>query len=785
MPVKPIQRVTRLTLLVLLLVTGAFSGLTSTRVAAQATSFVSPMTGISIQTSGPWTVDPASVVQDGTVESITIEGQYEFMQVWFMPANTDLVQARDIVVDSFATTFETFVTIDRGEYGNVSYSLDMTSAEGVEFGVFSLFLGQRSSGYTEFYVYFGAVPVFASGFASAQQNVSVGGTPVFGGVDGGGLQNLLTQNSGATGATRTDTTAPPTQPAPQPTEAAPVPTQPAPAPTEATTGTTTDADGAAYVQAITAELGYIDETAIVFMVNLAELNGGDAETAVQELNRISGEWAAYPQRAAAIVAPPGFEAVDAQYRLLVQDVADLSASFNALITAAQSQDPNFPTLFDALVTDLTALPSKTQEVRDLLPDTSASGTTTETDPDSGTTTETDAGGSAEGDAYVEAVSGEITSIRNSFTDFLYGVEMSVSDNPADQETGSATLERVFNFWGGYPDVAATIVAPPGYEDVDAAYQDVAGKLPGLVTGFAAVFQATDDAGRTAALEQFNVQFSQVQDDLTALEQLLNTAGSSGTTTGQGTTTEDPPTPTPTEAAQETPTEAAQTTTPEDDDEFDPDEDLNISETGSRGQIPRGDDEDADEDEGRGSTGGGTADAEELGLVADDEYVSPQHDADVIWDDRWAFDPDMGDEPIGSNPDTGIDWLLLNWLDGDGFVEVAIGMEPDFEPGIMVEYWESDEYLEQLPSGTEVLLAESSRDRGAVLLLVPDGDMDLVYYQEAVCLDRRCETFAFVYVTSTVVDAADAIADAEEGIEVAGEPSTGTFSSRQIRRALGE
>lgn len=775
---KPIQRITRLTLLVLLLVTGAFSGLVSTRAAAQS-SFVSPMTGINIQTSGPWAVDPASVVQDGSIEAITIYGTYEFMQVWFMPANTDLVQARDIVVDSFATTFESFVTIDRGQYGNVSYSLDMTSSEGIEFGVFSLFLGQRDSGYTEFYVYFGAVPVFASGFASAQQNVTVGGTSVFTGVDGGGLQDLLTANAGSTGATRTDTTAPP-QPDPAPTQAAPAPTQPAPVPTEVTTGTTTD-EGAAYIEALRNELTFIDDTALTFMFNLAELNGDDAETAVQELSRIAGEWAAYPQRAAAIVAPPGFEAVDAEYRLLVQDVADLSTSFGNLVTAAQTQDPNFATLYDALVADVSAIVFKTGDIRALLPDTISSDSP-DTDPGSGTTTGSETGG----DAYIDAVSSEVTSIRNSFTDFMSGLQLVLSDDPSDQDTGLATLEGVFEFWNGYPDVAATIIAPAGYEDVDAAYRDVAGQLPGLVPAFAAVFQTQDEASRTAALEQFDAQFNQVQDDLTELEQMLTTAGASGSSTGDETTTGTNTTPAPTEAPQETPTEVAQPTPEEEDeDDFDPDEDLNVSETGSRGRIPQDDEdvEDPDEDD-RGSTRGDSVDAEELGLVADDEYVSPQHDIDVLWDDRWEFDPSLSD-PIGSDTESGIDWVVLTWLDGDGIFEIAIGVEPDFEPEIMVDYWQSDEYLEGMPSGTEVLLAESSRDRGAVLLLVPDDDMDLVYYQEAVCLDRRCETFAFVYVTSTPADAADAIADAEEGVEVAGEPSTGTFSTREIRRAIGD
>src|SRR5690606_40127374 len=109
----------------------------------------------------------------------------------------------------------------------------------------------------------------------------------------------------------------------------------------------------------------------------------------------------------------------------------------------------------------------------------------------------------------------------------------------------------------------------------------------------------------------------------------------------------------------------------------PEEDPNVSETGSRGRIPQDDEdvEDPDEDD-RGSTRGDSVDAEELGLVADDEYVSPQHDIDVLWDDRWEFDPSLSD-PIGSDTESGIDWVVLTWLDGDGIFEIAIGVEPDF------------------------------------------------------------------------------------------------------------
>src|SRR5699024_6403434 len=97
------------------------------------------------------------------------------------------------------SVFDNFTEIDRGAYGNVSYSLDITSAEGIEFGVFSLFLGERESGYVEYYLYFGPAVYFESGMASAKSSVTIGGNPVFDGVEPAGLQEILNANAGISG----------------------------------------------------------------------------------------------------------------------------------------------------------------------------------------------------------------------------------------------------------------------------------------------------------------------------------------------------------------------------------------------------------------------------------------------------------------------------------------------------------------------------------------------------------------------------------------------------------
>ncbi|HEV2074447.1 MAG TPA: hypothetical protein VGR29_12490 [Thermomicrobiales bacterium] len=414
-----------------------YSGTGVSAVAAQAgaTSFTSPMTGSTIYITGSWTIDTASVASQDGIESITLTGPYDFMQVWFMPAGLDLVAARDIILDSFATEFGTFVEIDRGAYGDVSYSLDMTSSEGVEFGVFSLFLGQRASGFVEYYVYFGPVIYFQQGFAAAQQSITVNGNPVFSGVDGAGLQNLLSANAGAAGGAvqpPAGEVVPGNQPPAAPTQVpAQVPAQPtaaAPpaAPTEAPAPPPSDpaaasGEGAAYLTTLQSELGYIQTTITDATAQFGGLEGDNSAAAIEAISRIAAEWSAYPDRAAGIVAPAGYEGIHASYQALAGQVGQLGTSWSGFVDSIQTGDvttiqstlQTFLDQFVGIQGQVDALNAQIAEsqvgsVAEAQPTAAPATAATEVAP---------AQDSGEGAAYISAIQAELTYLEGTLSNF--------------------------------------------------------------------------------------------------------------------------------------------------------------------------------------------------------------------------------------------------------------------------------------------------------------------------------------------------------------------------------
>lgn len=188
--------------------------------------------------------------------------------------------------------------------------------------------------------------------------------------------------------------------------------------------------------------------------------------------------------------------------------------------------------------------------------------------------------------------------------------------------------------------------------------------------------------------------------------------------------------------------------------------------------------------GRGGQGTDLSDYEELGLVSESEYVSPQHDVEVVWDDNWYFD-DSADDPISSDASSGFDSISITWT-GEAYVVTYIDIleSEGFAPEDYVEYWLSDEFASTvLDADAEILLEESSDSSGAVLYrdYLEDGT-EISMLREATCLDRRCDLMATTMMIGLPETFGDAYADAEDGIEVDGDALFTTFSSRQIDRA---
>lgn len=125
--------------------------------------------------------------------------------------------------------------VDRGDYDNVSYSLDTTSLEGMEIGIFTLVIESPAS--TLLTMLISPIDVFQYEMEVAQTDVTIGGEGLFDGVDATVMQQHLTNATGVALAQDSDptpTTVPPTPvpPTPTPEPVVPTPTPAAPQPTQ-------------------------------------------------------------------------------------------------------------------------------------------------------------------------------------------------------------------------------------------------------------------------------------------------------------------------------------------------------------------------------------------------------------------------------------------------------------------------------------------------------------------------------------------------------------------------
>lgn len=156
------------------------------------TVYTSALTGSVIEATAPWTVDAGRTVRRDTSETVVLTAGVYSLVISYLPPDAGLVDARDAFLTALLDDFTAPVVIDRGAYGDVSYSLDTATVEGVRMGIFTLFLGEREHGVVEAYAFVAPAVLLASGIASLQAHVSVDGQPIFTGIDGEGLQALLT-----------------------------------------------------------------------------------------------------------------------------------------------------------------------------------------------------------------------------------------------------------------------------------------------------------------------------------------------------------------------------------------------------------------------------------------------------------------------------------------------------------------------------------------------------------------------------------------------------------------
>lgn len=172
--------------------------------------------------------------------------------------------------------------------------------------------------------------------------------------------------------------------------------------------------------------------------------------------------------------------------------------------------------------------------------------------------------------------------------------------------------------------------------------------------------------------------------------------------------------------------------------------------------------------------------EDLGVVSQGEYLSPQFGSELVWDDTWLLYEDA-DEPVVSDEEEGTDSITLVWDDdGVALIRVELVDAQGATPGDLVEYWTSDDFLD---TSSDLVLEDSGRDRGGVVTLDATEDgTEVVIYREVHLLDDG-DTLGLITFLSEPVDAEDALLDAQGGIELDDEAVLAYFDTEEVIEAV--
>lgn len=187
----------------------------------------------------------------------------------------------------------------------------------------------------------------------------------------------------------------------------------------------------------------------------------------------------------------------------------------------------------------------------------------------------------------------------------------------------------------------------------------------------------------------------------------------------------------------------------------------------------------------------TTDYTDLGVIADGEYQSPQFGASVTWDKSWVID-DSADNPVLSDTKEGTDQIVFARAKQSGpetFGSVSVRMfdaSTGDTPASIVEYWTSEKYLSGgAGAGSTVLLSDSTKQEGGVVLLSTlDNGTEVIQYLSVFFLDRgKTAVVVEFYATPDSVELA--LADAQNGITVEGDPILTLFDPTQILDAYNK
>lgn len=746
---------------------------------AQGQSLQSSLTGVTIAYSAPYTLSDEGQNADDVMETMMFVGATDVLAIGFMSPLIDLTSARDIMLEAFFGESGSAQTIDRGDYTGVSYSLDMLNIDGMEMGVFSLFMNQRAHGYSEFYIFLAPPSVFGASMQTAQNSFTIDGTQLMNGVDPMVMGNMVTANIGITGGDAVTDVTDVAGPADSETDTTETTTT-----TTDDTGTSSQGDQLTYVMEVMAEYTVVN-TSIGNIVTALEQYTNDELSADQAFDIVNEEaefLSGVNDRIAQIQVPAGMEDFNQETLEWAAAVTAIGTTWIAAVNGTGSQDAASEALSHGI--DVHIAFGDTIQTQVISAEGSGESADTGETTETTEATEVAQTGTEAGDpsAYIESVQNhrmEFVTSLGAFNDSLATLE----GEPTDADVQAAldgTLAQA-EYWVGFSANAQQLTPPPGYEGVHDAYLEWAGHITELGNIWIAAMNG-DDSQIDAFFDYMPI-IQQADDDLQAA-----ITEASGQDSGTDSTTADVDT----SETSETTTRTTRSTGTSDDEE----DTGNTSETTSRTSRSTGeaDEEDdtgntserpsrTDRSSGSSDTDGDTGNTSETSdrtsrggteTTAGDlpnEWLAEANGVSITWSDDFALS-DHTDEPQSSDPGSGQDtvYLMTTTPAGETVRFSMMVMEnPGTDSTLLIDSLVNDPAGAEdvWGAGTEVHDYNITAGASAVLMHAEDEIGAYWIYVQVTCLDSDCGTVALLEIGTEGAPLVDTLDLMESGVAVEG------------------
>ncbi len=162
--------------------------ITAPQVSAQAGGSKQVLSGQTVTWNAEWTPMPDVSIADENVELLALSHESSIVGYGGTSFPVSANEVRDVLLEGFATEQDTR-QVDRGSYDNVSYSIDLSTGEGITLATFTLVI--ENSANTTMALLIASPSDFAPALTAAQAGITVDGAPIFDGVDAAQMQATI------------------------------------------------------------------------------------------------------------------------------------------------------------------------------------------------------------------------------------------------------------------------------------------------------------------------------------------------------------------------------------------------------------------------------------------------------------------------------------------------------------------------------------------------------------------------------------------------------------------